>query len=97
MFGRKANRIAELEKDIRFWKKEYDKLTNEYEDKIKKINEKFDAEIEERVNQARIEVINKEALAEREAQTFRGIEKAEPIADAGTRTVVAKKASKKAK
>lgn len=63
---------------------------------VLKLKAKYEAEIQERVNQARIDAINAEALSVREATNFQDAE-TEPISVAGAGTSVAAKAGKKTK
>lgn len=64
---------------------------------VLKLKAKYEAEIQERVNQARIDAFNAEALSVREAIGFRDDSQEEPVASAGAGTSVAKKAGKKTK
>lgn len=75
----------------------FDKIKAFADLQVKKLKAKYEAEIQERVNQARIDAINAEALALREAIGFREDSQREPVASAGAGTGVAAKAGKKTK
>ena len=75
----------------------FDKIKAFADLQVLKLKAKYEAEIQERVNQARIDAFNAEALSVREAIGFRDDSQEEPVASAGAGTSVAKKAGKKTK
>ena len=72
----------------------FDKIKAFADIQVLKIKAKYEAEIQERVNQARIDAINAEALSLREATNFQD-EEAEPLSITGAEASVATKTSAK--
>ena len=72
----------------------FDKIKAFADIQVLKIKAKYEAEIQERVNQARIDAINAEALSLREATNFQD-EEAEPLSITGAGASVATKTSAK--